>query len=139
MEWVDAEPDEEALLAEEFAAIDARFQAGSSLASSRSTRGDLNDRPKGILSSTTRIGTSMPGSPNGAPELTKPSTFRPCSRQRFSGTPGKSSGAAASALARLALAQERMLRRLKGRRARSRPPRLIDYVLSRPIVSSAMI
>lgn len=40
---------------------------------------------------------------------------------------------------RLAMAREQMLRRLKGRRGHSKLPRLIDFVLSRPLVSSAMI
>ncbi|RWJ74641.1 MAG: DUF1612 domain-containing protein [Mesorhizobium sp.] len=40
---------------------------------------------------------------------------------------------------RLVLAQEQMLRRLKGRRGHSKLPRLIDYALSRPLVSSAMV
>ncbi len=40
---------------------------------------------------------------------------------------------------RLAMAREQMLRRLKGRRGNSKLPQLIDYVLARPLVSSAMI
>lgn len=40
---------------------------------------------------------------------------------------------------RLTLAQEQMLRRLKGRRGHSKLPRLVGYALSRPLVSSAMI
>lgn len=40
---------------------------------------------------------------------------------------------------RLAMAREQMLRRTRDRRGHSRLPRLIDIVLSRPLVSSAMI
>lgn len=40
---------------------------------------------------------------------------------------------------RLTLAREQMLRRLKGRRGHSKLPRLAEYALSRPLVSSAMI
>lgn len=40
---------------------------------------------------------------------------------------------------RLTLAREQMLRRLNGRRGHSKLPRLIDYALSRPLVSSAML
>lgn len=40
---------------------------------------------------------------------------------------------------RLALAREQMLRRTRDRRGNSKLPRLIDYVLTRPLVSSAMI
>lgn len=40
---------------------------------------------------------------------------------------------------RLALAREQMLRRTRNRRGNSKLPQLIDYVLSRPLVSSAMI
>ncbi|MDQ6438076.1 RHE_PE00001 family protein [Mesorhizobium sp. LHD-90] len=40
---------------------------------------------------------------------------------------------------RLVLAREQMTRRLKGRRGHSKLPRLIDFALSRPLVSSAMI
>ncbi|RWK45037.1 RHE_PE00001 family protein [Mesorhizobium sp.] len=40
---------------------------------------------------------------------------------------------------RLAMAREQMLRRTRDRRGHSRLPRLIDFVLSRPLVSSAMI
>ncbi|MDX8499013.1 RHE_PE00001 family protein [Mesorhizobium sp. VK4C] len=40
---------------------------------------------------------------------------------------------------RLALAREQMLRRTRDRRGNSKLPRLIDYVLTRPLVSSGMI
>lgn len=40
---------------------------------------------------------------------------------------------------RLALAREQMLRRTRSRRGNSKLPQLIDYVLSRPLMSSAMI
>ncbi len=40
---------------------------------------------------------------------------------------------------RLALAREQMLRRTRDRRGNSKLPRLIDFVLTRPLVSSAMI
>lgn len=40
---------------------------------------------------------------------------------------------------RLVLAREQMLRRLKGRRGHSKLPQLIEFTLSRPLVSSAMI
>lgn len=40
---------------------------------------------------------------------------------------------------RLMLAREQMLRRTRDRRGNSKLPRLIDYVLTRPLVSSAMI
>lgn len=40
---------------------------------------------------------------------------------------------------RLTLAREQMLRRLNGRRGHSKLPRLAEYALSRPLVSSAMI
>lgn len=40
---------------------------------------------------------------------------------------------------RLVLAREQMARRLKGRRGHSKLPRLIEFALSRPLVSSAMI
>lgn len=40
---------------------------------------------------------------------------------------------------RLAMAREQMLRRTRERRGNSKLPRLIDFVLSRPLVSSAMI
>ncbi|TIR04267.1 MAG: DUF1612 domain-containing protein [Mesorhizobium sp.] len=40
---------------------------------------------------------------------------------------------------RLALAREQMLRRTRDRRGNSKLPRLIDYVLTRPLVSSAMV
>jgi hypothetical protein len=40
---------------------------------------------------------------------------------------------------RLALAREQMFRRTRNRRGNSKLPLLIDYVLSRPLVSSAMI
>ncbi|MBL8584396.1 MAG: DUF1612 and helix-turn-helix domain-containing protein [Rhizobiaceae bacterium] len=40
---------------------------------------------------------------------------------------------------RLVLAREQMHRRLKGRRGHSKLPRLIEFALSRPLVSSAMI
>lgn len=40
---------------------------------------------------------------------------------------------------RLTLAREQMLRRLKGRRGHSKLPQLVEYALSRPLVSSAMI
>ncbi|RTL94559.1 MAG: DUF1612 domain-containing protein [Hyphomicrobiales bacterium] len=40
---------------------------------------------------------------------------------------------------RLALAREQMLRRTRERRGNSKLPRLVDFVLSRPLVSSAMI
>jgi hypothetical protein len=40
---------------------------------------------------------------------------------------------------RLTLTREQMLRRTKGRRGHSKLPRLIEYALSRPLVSSAMI
>lgn len=40
---------------------------------------------------------------------------------------------------RLALAREQMQRRLKGRRGHSKLPRLVEFALSRPLVSSAMI
>jgi len=37
------------------------------------------------------------------------------------------------------MAREQMLRRTRDRRGHSRLPRLIDFVLSRPLVSTAMI
>ncbi|CAH2394092.1 conserved hypothetical protein [Mesorhizobium prunaredense] len=40
---------------------------------------------------------------------------------------------------RLGMAREQMLRRTRNRRGNSKLPQLIDYVLSRPLVSSAMI
>ncbi|HEV2501849.1 MAG TPA: RHE_PE00001 family protein [Mesorhizobium sp.] len=40
---------------------------------------------------------------------------------------------------RLTLAREQMTRRLKGRRGHSKLPQLIDFALSRPLVSSAMV
>ncbi|RWA78237.1 MAG: DUF1612 domain-containing protein [Mesorhizobium sp.] len=40
---------------------------------------------------------------------------------------------------RLVMAREQMLRRTRNRRGNSKLPQLIDYVLSRPLVSSAMI
>ncbi|MER8376912.1 RHE_PE00001 family protein [Mesorhizobium sp. M0488] len=40
---------------------------------------------------------------------------------------------------RLMLAREQMLRRLRGRRGNSKLPQLVDLVLARPLVSSAMI
>ncbi|TIN17060.1 MAG: DUF1612 domain-containing protein [Mesorhizobium sp.] len=40
---------------------------------------------------------------------------------------------------RLAMAREQMLRRTRERRGNSKLPRLIDFVLSRPLVSGAMI
>ncbi|TIN05371.1 MAG: DUF1612 domain-containing protein, partial [Mesorhizobium sp.] len=40
---------------------------------------------------------------------------------------------------RLVMAREQMLRRTRERRGNSKLPRLIDFVLSRPLVSSAMI
>jgi Protein of unknown function (DUF1612)/HTH DNA binding domain len=40
---------------------------------------------------------------------------------------------------RLILAREQMLRRLKGKRANSKLPQLIEFVLARPLVSSTMI